>query len=372
MSARIGKRGCVKTFLAAVRFSLTLWATTHARNYCRLACDLLIFWKCASPAVQELYAREMFTRIDATGNSVPTDLAMEKTVRHVREREGKKYRPGLDKRIEYTAIAITNETTQSQAHQNLRTGSTRANSGRSRATEYLSDKSPLVNSFEHIHNKLQFWHPTNDPIIEKPKKRKHSENEKPDLYRLPSNESLNPDVIRCFDIGLERAKLYLQKYYIDEPHTVERSGKEVALSKILATSADRKIERIKSIHAAVSTSRDELNKALSKEEAGRYLTGVIQTLNELRVIPSVPLISPSTMNKMNKEDRINDLIKLRRRLFGEDNSAESRLKKEAIDAFERKYPTSLTEEVHEEVMKSKFFCLSDDVLNQSRYSNAVN
>ena len=164
----------------------------------------------------------------------------------------------------------------------------------------------------------------------------------------------------------------MQKYYIDEPHTVERSGKEVALSKILATSADRKIERIKSIHAAVSTSRDELNKALSKEEAGRYLTGVIQTLNELRVIPSVPLISPSTMNKMNKKDRINDLIKLRRRLFGEDNTAESRLKKEAIDAFERKYPTSLTEEVREEVMKSKFFCLSDDVLNQSRYSNAVN
>ena len=100
-----------------------------------------------------------------------------------------------------------------------------------------------------------------------------------------------------------------------------------------------------------------MNKSLSKEEAGRYLTGVIQTLNELRVIPSVPLIPPSTMNKIDKKDRINELIKLRRRLFGEDDSAESRLKNEAIDAFERKYPASLTEEVREEVMKSKFFCL---------------
>ena len=172
----------------------------------------------------------------------------------MREREGKKYRPGLDKRIEYSAIAITNETTQSQAHQTLRTGSTSVKSGRSRATEYLSDKSPLLNSFAHIHDKLQFWHPTNDPIIEKPKKRKHSEDEKPDLYRLPSNESLNPDVIRCFDIGLEQATLYLQRYYIDEQYTVERSGNEVTLSKILATSADRKIERIKTIHAAISTS----------------------------------------------------------------------------------------------------------------------
>ena len=115
-----------------------------------------------------------------------------------------------------------------------------------------------------------------------------------------------------------------------------------------------------------------MNKALSKEEAGRYLTDVIQTLNKLRVIPSVPLILPSTMNKMNKKDRINDLINLRHRLFGEDTSAELRLKNEAIAAFERKYPASLTEEVREEVMKSKFFCLSDDVLNQSRYSNAVN
>ena len=370
MSARIGKRGCVKTFLAAVRFSLTLWATTHARDYCRLACDLLIFWKCASPAMKELYAREMFTRIDATGHSVPTDYYMEKSIRHTRGREGKKYRGGLEKSMEYTAMAITNETTQSQTHQTLRTGCTSAKTSRSRATEYLTDKSPLLKSFEHIHNKLQFWHPTNDPIIEERKKRKRDEG--PDLYKLPSNESLNPDVIRCFDIGLERATLYLQRYYIDEQYTVERSGKEVTLSKILATSADRKIERIKTIHAAISTSRDELDKALNKEEAGRYLADVIQKLNNLRVTPSVPLIPPGTMSKINKKDRINELIKHRRRLFGQDSLAESRLKSSAIAAFELKYPPSLTEQVRGEIMESKFFCLSDDILGQSRYSNAVN
>ena len=91
----------------------------------------------------------------------------------------------------------------------------------------------------------------------------------------------------------------MQRYYIDEQYTVERSGKEVTLSKILATSADRKIERIKTIHAAISTSRDELDKALNKEEAGRYLADVIQKLNNLRVTPSVPLIPPGTMSKIN-------------------------------------------------------------------------
>ena len=80
----------------------------------------------------------------------------------------------------------------------------------------------------------------------------------------------------------------------------------------------------------------------------------------------------SFKHKMNKKDRITDLIKLRRRLFGEDDLAELRLKNEAIDAFEHKYLTSLTEEVREEVMKSKLFCLSNNVLNQSRYSNVVN
>ena len=104
--------------------------------------------------MKELYAREMFTWIDATGHSVPTDYYMEKSIRHTRGREGKKYRGRLEKSMEYTAMAITNETTQSQTHQTLRTGCTSAKTSRSQATEYLTDKSPLLKSFEHIHNKL--------------------------------------------------------------------------------------------------------------------------------------------------------------------------------------------------------------------------
>ena len=115
-----------------------------------------------------------------------------------------------------------------------------------------------------------------------------------------------------------------------------------------------------------------MDKALNKEEAGRYLADVIQKLNNLRVTPSVPLIPPGTMSKINKKDRINELIKHRRRLFGQDSSAELRLKSSAIAAFELKYPPSLTEQVRGESMESKFFCLSDDILGQSRYSNEVN
>jgi len=123
MSAKIGKRGSVELFMTAIRFALTIWTTTHATDYCRLACDLLVFMECASPATKALYANEMFTRMTSTGKPQFTDLSMEKSVGHVRGQLGKKDRRGMEKKFEHVCEEIPNRPTEENVRQELRTGS---------------------------------------------------------------------------------------------------------------------------------------------------------------------------------------------------------------------------------------------------------
>ena len=47
-----------------------------------MACDLFVVMECASLAVKTLNAKDMFTRMSATGNPEYFDLIMEKSVGH--------------------------------------------------------------------------------------------------------------------------------------------------------------------------------------------------------------------------------------------------------------------------------------------------
>ena len=58
-------------------------------DYVRIANNLLIFMKCASPAVNALHTNEIFTRLMATEDSQHADLATEKSVKHMRAKVGK-------------------------------------------------------------------------------------------------------------------------------------------------------------------------------------------------------------------------------------------------------------------------------------------
>ena len=86
---------------------------------------------------------------------------------------------------------------------------------------------------------------------------------------MADGETLNPAVLNCFDIGLDRARKYTRTYYIDTPCRVDCSGKDVPLTKILATSPDRQIQLEKSFHKSTLVSEDELDKAMNKDELGK-------------------------------------------------------------------------------------------------------
>ena len=68
--------------------------------------------KCASPAVKQIYANEIFTRLTATGNPMAVDLAMEMSVKHTRSIAGKVEQPGTSIIMEHGCEETPNKPPQ--------------------------------------------------------------------------------------------------------------------------------------------------------------------------------------------------------------------------------------------------------------------
>ncbi|EJK63705.1 hypothetical protein THAOC_15623 [Thalassiosira oceanica] len=370
VSAKTGPRGCVDTFLSAVRLSLPIFAMTHAKDYVRLACDLLIFMKCASPSMRKLFQEEIFTRPTETGGSQPADQAMERSVKHMRQECGKTYRKGLDKKLEAAAATRPSKPTEVQMNEELRTGDSNVKASRSRATKTVKNKSPLVSGFNYIHNILKLWHPIDDPIVKPGSGGKKDVLATPLSYEIPKGETLDPNLLNLFELGTQRCIHYCVEYYIKNPLSVDRSEAKVSLKRMLSTSADRKEARQKALNQAVSLSPEELDNAFLSDEVGEELLSTVRILNEdLKVEPPVP---PISLNKVkSKRERIKLLIKHRKSLFQKDSTNEDQRRREVAQEFEVLYPQTLNDAFRVNLMDEKIYCLDSDILGRSRYTNSV-
>lgn len=74
----------VELFLTCLRFSLPLFAVTHATNYCHLVCDFLEWYKMASDAEKVLFKNFYYTKLSPEGKPIWVDRGVEWTVRHLR------------------------------------------------------------------------------------------------------------------------------------------------------------------------------------------------------------------------------------------------------------------------------------------------
>ena len=201
---------------------------------------------------------------------------MEKSVGHVRGQLGKKDRRGMEKKFEHVCEEIPNRPTEENVRQELRTGSAKTAKSKSRSHEWLHAESPLIKGYKMVHDDMQIWHHTEEPRIKKADQTNtDATRAAPNSFEMADGETLNPAVLSCFDIGLDRARKYMKTYYIDTPFRVDRSEKDVQLTRILATSLDRRLELEKSIYKATSVSEDELDKAVNKDELRKELDSVI-------------------------------------------------------------------------------------------------
>jgi hypothetical protein len=71
-------------------------------------------------------------------------------------------------------------------------------------------------------------------------------------FNLPNGETLNPDTLNVCGIRAKHVLDSAQVNEIDNPYKVDRTEKDVKLTKILATSMDRRIELKKALDRATS------------------------------------------------------------------------------------------------------------------------
>ena len=235
--------------------------------------------------------------------------------------------------------------------------------GRSKTHDRLRINLPLLAGYELIHNRMEFWHPTNEPVIGR--KSGQPVRVQKNSFDLPKKETLNPQVLEFVKIGTERAVKYLQLNYIDSPFKIDRSGKDVSLTKILATTLDRKCELKKMMDRVVSLSEEDLDRAMNKEEAGEELAVVLDALN-FELSPPLPKLIPiPTLSQLNKSDRIEKLIEYWRMYFEKDKVVKSRLEQSARKEFEERYPAFTTESRLKGLHVEKIYCLSDEIMGES-------
>ena len=159
----------------------------------------------------------------------------------------------------------------------------------------------------------------------------------------------------------------MQKNNIDQPFRVERSEKDVPLTKILATTIDRKNERTKMIHKVSSVDKTELNNAMNKDEVGKELLDIVEKLNfEVQVMQ---MISTPKLNKLNKKQRIEMLIDYRKLHFEKDPGARNKVEESARKAFNDMYPAFSLNKRLEDLYNNKIYCLSKEVFDRDRYSS---
>ena len=92
-SEKAGTHGDVPLFLTCMRFSLPLFAVTHATNYCHMVCDFLEWFRLASDAEKILFENFFYTKLSNNGKPIWADRGVEWTVRHIRMFMGHRVRP---------------------------------------------------------------------------------------------------------------------------------------------------------------------------------------------------------------------------------------------------------------------------------------
>ena len=317
--------------------------------------------------MRTLYENEIFTGLASNGESVPQDE--EWSVKHTCKYSGKVERKDMRKKLLKSVSRIPSWRSNNLVQQELHIGTGTGSKSKRRTRDWLNTDSPIILLCDLVHIKMKLWHHIDQPIIGNYMEKKPTYAE-PNAFNLPDKETLNPDVLMCFDIGLQRVTRYMQYYYMYTPFEFDRSEKEIPITKILASSIDRKHELKKAIDKDKSFIKDDAS--INKDEVGEKLQWVADKLNVDIEMDEPDLIYVVPIHKLNKEDRIKKLMQLRRIYFKSFSPASSSMEDAAGKVFEDRYPSVQSNDVSGEVILSKkIYCLSKNVLNSDRYKSQL-
>ena len=308
-SEKAGTHGDVPLFLTCMRFSLPLFAITHAINYCHLVCDFLEWYKMASQAEKILFDNFFYTKLSVGGKPIWADRGVEWTVGHIRKFMGRRIRQhNHDEAVERLVADLSFRV---RAKSDLRYVLNFGNHENYSTSDWNDQTFQIGPAFLHTREALydtNLWGPgplqgdlecsSNDSIIMADSTGKE--------YTMSSS------ILKGYQIGIERILAYYVKHHCDNRYQktrTEKSGTGVNL-KTLPTTHDRRLKDIET----TATLRYSCNysKILSlKRDFPK--SGLVDDLNYYRqFIPHMPIYSDTTHNRSTLAEAV---CKYRRKYF---------------------------------------------------------
>lgn len=287
-----------KLYVAAIKFLLPLFASTHATKYVSMCIDFLVKWFCESDAFRIIFEKALLTRKTKNGKNIFADRSVEWMIRDFRTWLGKHTSPHHDSLIEEVAMTM-NERKKIKIEGSSKTKKRKIPSRDLAATEEDDDPEvkdlPVDRIFCEVVaycNGTNLWGPGKvryvkpGPFLERCKRsassRTRQTHQEDDIFnqQLKSLEGkpMNNDVLFSLSLGWERCKNYFLTFLkngdLNDPSRPE-------------TKKDTNVERFVSLRAIDPTVADEHHQKLQeeiqrvKEMEGNKLDG-LYTASELK------------------------------------------------------------------------------------------
>lgn len=166
-SEKLGSRGCVSTFLSAIRLIMPLFAVTHKSDYMYLCQDLLKWYYCASPAQRKIYKEFMFTQLTSNHTPIFHDTFVELSVMDTRSHLGKVHRKGMDLAMEMVAAEVPLSNGGNTAAHSLHNNDATSKSSRGHTHDEIStkDSCPYYKVYAK-YMEMKIWTPGEAPVIQ--------------------------------------------------------------------------------------------------------------------------------------------------------------------------------------------------------------
>ena len=354
-SEKAGTHGDVPLFLTCMRFSLPLFAVTHATNYCHLVCDFLEWHKTASDADTILFENFFYTKLSNKGKPIWVDRGVEWTVRHIRMFMGHRVRPkNHDKIIERVVGEVP---FRIRAKKELRSMLGTENDEYYTTSDWNDQTFRLGRASLHTTVALEernLWGP--GPL------QGELESNSNDTIVLADSDGkehcMSSSLLGAFDLGIDRSVAYFVNHHIRHRYQKSKSEKDNSL-KLLPTTHERREKDINTtIAIRLSISEEEIS-PLSRDFPR---TMIVEELGYLRDFEF-----PEMREYVDTEDRptlVKALCHYRKRYF-ESNPDIYRETKESIEELEHS-SAATTNMTRSEQIRATIYSLDDDAINDFR------
>ena len=360
-SEKSGTHGDVSLFLSCLRFSLPLFAITHAINYCYLVCEFLEWCKLASDAEKILFENFFYTKLSVGGKPIWADRGVEWTVGYIREFMGHRIKnhKNHDRVVDRTVADLP---LRIRAKEDLRYILNYSNHDNDSTIDWNDQEFRVKRPFMTTRVALSdtnFWGPgeflneletLNDDCIVIPA-----------IDGTAKEYDMSSSILGGYqELGVSRIREYYIKHHCQNRYRKTRSEKSAfgVCLKVLPTTHDRRlndIEITKTIRYSCDIS------AIAKLKRDFPMPEIIHEIDYYRqYIPNMP--DNKSVQKLKRRGLVECLCKYRRIYFDTFPDVE-RSTIESVEELDRSESATTEESRRNQISSSPLYYLDASVLN---------